>query len=78
MLGHPLGLNPLTLFDQKGLQVTIEANQKVVNFCYVTFDLNTGLYEPFMNDSDQPLYVNSKSNYPPSSWKTSHYVSIED
>ena len=51
-----------TSYLNNGLQVTIQANQKVVNLLDVTFDLNAGLYKPFMKDNDQPLYVNSKSN----------------
>ena len=64
------------IFNQNGLQITIEANHKIVNFLDVTFDLNTGLYKPFMKENDHPLYVNSNSNHPPLVLKS--IPSIED
>ena len=45
--------------------MTIETNAKVVNFLDVTLDLNTGIYKPFIKENDSPLYVNMKSNHPP-------------
>ena len=36
-----------------------------MNFLDVTFDLNTGIYKPFIKENDSPLYVNMKSNHPP-------------
>ena len=53
------------VFHKNGLQVTTEANAKVVNFLDVTFDLRTGIYKPYMKENDSPLYVHSKSNHPP-------------
>ena len=52
-------------FQEIGLAVTIEANAKIVNFLDVTFDLNTGIYKPYMKDNDTPVYVNCSSNHPP-------------
>ena len=52
------------VFKDIGLAVTIEANSKIVNFLDVTFDLNTGIFRPFMKDNDTPMYVNCKSNHP--------------
>ena len=48
------------IFQQNDLKVTTEANSKIV-----TFDLNTGLYRPYMKENDQPLYVDINSNHPP-------------
>ena len=53
------------IFQQNDLKVTTEANSKVVHFLDVTFDLNTGLYSPYMKENDQPLYVDINSNHPP-------------
>ena len=53
------------LFEENKLAVTIEANAKVVDFLDVTLDLNTGIYKPFIKENDTPLYVNIKSNHPP-------------
>ena len=52
--------------NKNGLQITTEANAKVVNFLDITFDLRTGTYKPYMKDNDSPLYVHSRSNHPPS------------
>jgi hypothetical protein len=54
------------VFRNNNLNVTIEANQKVVDFLDITLDLNTGIYKPFMKPNNVPLYVNRKSNHPPS------------
>ena len=54
------------IFKDNQLSITIDANLKVVNFLDVTFDLNTGLYKPFMKTNDKPIYVNKNSNHPPS------------
>ena len=52
--------------EENELSITIEANLKVVNFLDVTFDLNTGLYEPYNKPNDIPVYVDKNSNHPPS------------
>ena len=54
------------IFKDNQLSITIDANLKAVNFLDVTFDLNTGLYKPFMKTNDKPIYVNKNSNHPPS------------
>ena len=55
------------IFKILGLSITTEEiNSKVVNFLDINLDLNTGLYKPYMKDNDMPLYVNSRSNHPPS------------
>ena len=54
------------MFKEHGLKITIEANKKVVNFLDVTLDLNKNTFQPFKKPNDTPLYVNSKSNHPPS------------
>ena len=53
------------VFQNNGLAVTIEANSKIVNFLDVTFDLNTGIFKPYMKDNDKPVYVHIESNHPP-------------
>ena len=50
------------VFQNNNLAVTIEANSKIVNFLDVTFDLNKGIYKPYMKNNDMPMYVNCKSN----------------
>ena len=53
-------------FKDNGLRITIDANQKIVNFLDVTLDLNRGTHQPYLKLGNKPLYVHSKSNHPPS------------
>ena len=39
---------------------------KIVNYLDVTLNLTTGKYYPFRKPDNNPLYINSKSNHPPS------------
>ena len=48
------------------LKLDIEVNKSVVNFLDLTLDLQSGLYTPYMKENDTILYVNRKSNHPPS------------
>lgn len=54
------------IFRENGLKIKIEANQKVVNFLDVTLDLKNYLFFPYMKPGNTPVYVNAKSNHPPS------------
>ena len=49
-----------------GLKITSRANLKVVEFLDVVFDLEKESYRPYLKPGDRPLYVNRKSNHPPS------------
>ena len=39
---------------------------KIVNYLDVTLNLTTGKYYPFRKPDNNPLYINSKPNHPPS------------
>ena len=52
-------------FQNLGLSVTIEANSKIVNFLDINLNLASGIYKPYMKENDNPLYVDSKINHPP-------------
>jgi len=52
------------VFSKNGLKITIEANEKIVNFLDVTLNLNNGSYEPYAKPNHTPLYVHSESNHP--------------
>ena len=52
------------VFSNNQLQITIEANKKVVNFLDVTLDLNKQSYGPFIKPNNKPLYVHRESNPP--------------
>ena len=54
------------LFKQKGLQIIIECNLKVVNYLDVTFNLNDGSYRPYRKPNDKTNYIHIQLDYPPS------------
>ena len=54
------------IFKDNGLKITILANQIVVHFLDITLDIDSGVFKPFMKPNDTPLYINTKSNHPPS------------
>ena len=49
-----------------GLKITVQSNLKVVDYLDVTLNLTTGKYYPFRKPDNDPLYINAKSNHPPS------------
>ena len=54
-----------SIFNKRGLKITIEANKRVVDFLDVTLNLSTAKYQPFIKPNNVPLYVHDKSNHPP-------------
>ena len=52
------------IFEQFGLNITVEANLHVVNFLDVTFDLTSGKNRPYRKPNDDPLYIHKHSNHP--------------
>ena len=53
------------IFSKHGLDTTAEANQKIVNFLDVTFDLENETFSPYMKPNNTPRYVHKSSNHPP-------------
>ena len=53
------------IFKDNGLNITIEANVKSVNFLDVNFNLERNTFKPYMKPNDTPIYVHSQSNHPP-------------
>ncbi|GFS08782.1 hypothetical protein ElyMa_003021700 [Elysia marginata] len=54
------------IFRDNGLNITIQANQKIVDFLGSTFNLYTGLSKPYKNPNDRITYIHRESNHPPS------------
>ena len=52
------------IFKDNGLNITIEANVKNVNFLDINLDFSTATYRPYMKPNDRPTYVNRSSNHP--------------
>ena len=48
------------------MQITAQSNLKIVNYLDVTLNLSTGKYYPYRKPDNYPLYINAKSNHPPS------------
>ena len=48
-----------------GLQITIEANLKVINFLDICMDLDSDTFKPYIKPNTTPLYINKQSNHPP-------------
>ena len=55
-----------TVFKNHGLNITITANSKVVQFLDIEMNLEEGTYKPFIKPNDSPVYVHRLSNHPPS------------
>ena len=53
------------IFKQCGLRVTVEILLKQTDFLDVTLDLASGKFWPYRKPNSDPLYINSKSNHPP-------------
>ena len=53
-------------FKKHGLNITIQTNQKIVDYLDVTFDLNNGSFRPYRKPNNEPIYINVQSNQPPS------------
>ena len=51
-------------FNDLGLNITIAANLKIVDFLDVTLELNTGLHKPFLKPNNTIQYVHTSSNHP--------------
>lgn len=54
------------IFRDHSLNITIDANRKVVDYLDVTMNLNDGTYSPYMKENNSIKYVNKNSNHPPS------------
>ena len=52
------------MFQQKGLQIIIECNVKVINYLDVTFNLNDGSYQPYQKPNNETHYINIHLDHP--------------
>ena len=52
-------------FRKHGLEITVEANKKIVQFLDVELNLEEETFKPFIKPNDVPLYVHINSNHPP-------------
>ena len=62
------------MFKNERLSITIENNVFKTNFFHVPSNLETGNFSPFRKPNNLRLYINAKSNHPPTFIK-SRYTS---
>ena len=62
---HTTGVFTIRMFKDLGLDITIQANLKIVNFLDVTFNLQDGSYHTYHKPNESPMYINTTSNHPP-------------
>ena len=55
----------IKIFKDVGVSIDIETNSKVVDFLDITFNLNNGIYKPYIKPNDRLLYINKSSNHLP-------------
>ena len=56
----------IKLFKDNGFSITINMDMTTVNFLDVIMNISTHQYKPYHKPNDTPLYINKKSNHPPS------------
>ena len=54
------------MFKNKGLDIIINCNMKIVNYLDVTLNLNDGSYRPYKKPNDETNYIHVNSDHPPS------------
>ena len=53
------------IFRKHGLEVTIDAKLKSVDFLDIAMDLDSDTFKPFTKPNTVPLYIDCQSNHPP-------------
>ena len=53
------------IFREKGLEIVIECNKKVVDYLDVTLNLNDGSFKPYRKPDDEINYIHAESDHPP-------------
>ena len=52
-------------FRDKGLQIIIKCNLKIVDYLDLTLNLNDGTYHPFHKTNEETTYIHVESDHPP-------------
>ena len=53
------------MFKNKGLDIIINYNMKIVNYLGITLNLNNGSYHPYKKPNEETNYIHVNSNHPP-------------
>ena len=55
------------MFKNKGLDIIINCNMKIINYLDVTLNLNDGSYRPYKKPNDETNYIHVNSDHLPPS-----------
>ena len=53
------------IFREKGLDIIIQCNLKIVDYLDLSFNLNDGSYRPYRKPDDETCYIHVDSDHPP-------------
>ena len=53
------------IFKDKGLQIIIKCNLRIVDYLDVTLNLNDDTYRPFHKANEETTYIHVESDHPP-------------
>ena len=53
------------MFKNKGLDIIINCNMKIVNYLDVTLNLKDGSYRPYKKPNEETNYIHVNSDHPP-------------
>ena len=56
----------IKIFKNNGLSINVKTSIKTADFLDIHFDLVKEIYHPYKKPNGDPLYINIKSNHPPS------------
>ena len=62
------------MFKNKGLDIIINCNMKIVNYLDVTLNLKDGSYRPYKKPNEETNYIHVNSDHPPILFKTASKV----
>ena len=51
------------IFKRNSLQITIEANKKIVDFLEITLDLRTAIYKPYKKPNSNLTFINKVTTH---------------
>ena len=53
------------IFKDKGLDIIVQCNMKVVDYLDITFNLEDGSFRPYRKPDDETMYIHVESDHPP-------------
>ena len=61
--------NPKKFFNDKGLQIIIKCNLKIVDYLDVTLNLNDGTYRAFHKPNEETTYIHVECDHAPANYQ---------